>query len=488
MASGFENRFNILQQSPHDFQAIPSAFSPEKPKAKCWVPSRYNVRAVTEDGRMVLWNLFRGSISIFKAQQVPLIKDLLRRKGVEGELEGIVKYMVDRGYLIPDNANEYRQVQVAINQQQFRTDRLELILLASEDCNFRCRYCYESFERGTMRPEVRAGIKNLVQKRLKTLSSLQVSWFGGEPLYGFAAVEDLAPFFVDIAEENDIFYRSNMTTNGYLLTPEVAEKLLAWKITHFQITVDGAAEDHDHSRPTREGQGTFDQVFSNLISLSRRSEDFTVSLRVNFDHDNAPRLMSFVELAEKSFAHDPRIVLNFYPVGRWGGSGDDKLNVCGREDAARIKRELKAEAYRRGLSIGTIKEINFLGAEACYAARPYNFIVGAAGQLMKCTILLDKEDYNVVGNLLEDGSFVLDRDKMALWTEPAFENDARCQRCVVLPVCQGTHCPLVRIEENRSPCCGVRSNSKRGLLELLEFDGKPVKQRVIEGNGGISTK
>src|SRR3712207_7092344 len=32
-------------------------------------------------------------------------------------------------------------------------------LLASEDCNFRCTYCYEDFARGTMQPEVREGIK-----------------------------------------------------------------------------------------------------------------------------------------------------------------------------------------------------------------------------------------------------------------------------------------------------------------------------------------
>ncbi len=479
MASGLESKFNILQQSPHDFQ--PGTPTPPGGGASDrWVPSRYNVRATTEDGRLVLWNSFRGSISVFKPGQAPAIKDLLSQKGTAAEPRGIVKYLIDRGYLIPAAANEYRQVQVAISQQQYRTDRLELILLSSEDCNFRCSYCYERFERGTMRPEVREGVKNLVRKRLKTLSSLQISWFGGEPLYGFAAVEDLAPFFVEIAEENDLFYRSNMTTNGYLLTPEIAAKLLAWKITHFQITVDGAEEDHNRSRPTRDGGESFARVFSNLVALKDRPEEFSVSLRVNFDQDNAPRLARFVDLAEKHLAHDPRFILNFYPVGRWGGTQDDKLNVCGTDDANRIRRELKAEAHRRGLGIGTIKEINYFGAEVCYAARPYNFIIGAEGQVMKCTIVLDKEGYNVVGQLHPDGELVLDDDRMALWTEPAFENDKRCQKCVVLPICQGTHCPLVRLEENRSPCCGARSSAKQALVDLLVFDGKPSQRQVVE--------
>lgn len=478
MAMGLESKLNILQQSPHDFR--PGATTPpaEKPASR-WVPSHYNVRAMTEDGRMVLWNTFRSTITVFKPHQVATVKRLLSQKGTEGEPEGILKYLIDRGYILSAEANEYRQVQVAIGQQQYRTDRLELILLSSEDCNFRCNYCYERFERGTMRPEVRTGIKNLVRKRLKTISSLQISWFGGEPLYGFDAVADLGPFFAETAEEHELYYRSNMTTNGYLLTPEVADKLLDWKITHFQITVDGAEEDHNRSRPTRDGGPSFAQVFSNLVSLQRRDQDFSVSLRVNFDQDNAPRLPEFVELAEKHFANDPRFVLNFYPVGRWGGTKDESLNVCGTDDAGRLRRELKAEAHRRGLSIGTIKEINYLGSEACYAARPYNFIIGAEGQVMKCTIVLDKDGYNVVGSLHEDGELVLSPDKMALWTEPAFENDTRCQKCVVLPICQGTHCPLVRMEENRSPCCGARTSGKQALRDLLVFDGKPVKQRVV---------
>ena len=48
-----------------------------------------------------------------------------------------------------------------------------------------------------MQPWVRTGIKRLVEKRLDGLRTLRISWFGGEPLYGFAAIEDLAPFFVE---------------------------------------------------------------------------------------------------------------------------------------------------------------------------------------------------------------------------------------------------------------------------------------------------
>jgi uncharacterized protein len=111
----------------------------------------------------------------------------------------------------------------------------------------------------------------------------------------------------------------------------------------------------------------------------------------------------------------------------------------------------------------------------CYAARPYNFIVGATGDLMKCTIDLDTQDHNIVGRLLPDGSLELDGDKMALWTEPAFERDAGCQRCHVLPACQGIHCPKIRIDDGKRPCTGARRTAKQ---EMAEFFAS--KQAVLE--------
>ncbi|MFP5284171.1 MAG: radical SAM protein [Thermoanaerobaculia bacterium] len=478
MSLGLNEKFSILQQSPHD-SLPPEHPEPKEGGATTWVPSRYNIRATTEDGRLVLWNTFRGSMSVFQPDQVPQVLPLLSRKGIAAEAEGIVGYLVERGYLIKQGANEYRQVQVAIDQQQFRTDRLELILLASEDCNFRCKYCYEQFARGTMQPEVRTGIKNLVLRRLKRLASLQVSWFGGEPLYGFQAIEDLAPFFLQTAEENDLAYSGGMTTNAYLLTPEVADKLLAWKIRHYQITIDGLPADHDRNRPTRDGQGTFARIFDNLVALGRRDDDFGVTIRINFDQENHPGLPELLERLEKHFSGDTRFGLNFFPIGRWGGPQDADLKVCGKDEVNRVRQELRAEADRRGLKIGTIKGINRIGGEVCYAARPYNLIIGATGKIMKCTIALDTEDYNVVGTLNEDGDLHLGRDKMALWTEPAFEGDTRCQKCVVLPICQGTHCPLIRIVDHKSPCCSVRSSPKRQLLDVVKYDGARARRAIV---------
>ena len=482
MPAGLTSKLNILQRSPHDASPCSNGTSngaSQKPARVRWLPSRYTIRAVSEDGRLVLWNTKSGSMNLFEADQRPQIETLLKRSGVVAERKGLIKYLHQRGYLIREEVDEYQQVELAFGQQHYRTDVLELILLASEDCNFRCEYCYEKFERGTMRPEVRQAVRRLVEKRIGKLNHLHTSWFGGEPLYGFAAIEELAPFFANIAKEHDISHTSHITSNGYLLTSEVSAKLLEWGVGSYQITIDGTPDDHNRTRPTREGGETFHVIFENLKALARHdNNDFVVDIRVNFDQNNHKRLTSFLDLLETEFGNDSRFRLRFRAVGKLGGPNDEDLAICGLKESDRIIREVRAEAKRRGLNISDpLKEASGLGSQVCYAARPFNYIIGADGQVMKCTVDLDAKDRNVVGQLTADGDLELNAN-YALWTEPAFQHDTKCQKCVVLPVCQGISCPQIRFDEGISPCTPLRRTAKYELLSTLanqEEKGRTVQ-------------
>ncbi len=473
---------DLLSRSPHDRQPQGGLVQIGSFAAPRWVPSRYNVWATTEDGRFILWNSQNGALSAFPAGRKAEIVALLRqRSGLRDQGEGLVAYLAERGFLVEQGTDEYRRVQYAYGRDQHRTDTLELILLASEDCNFRCTYCYESFARGTMQPKVRRGVRKLVESRLDGLRTLAISWFGGEPLYGWAAVEELAPFFHDTAREHGLAFASHMTTNGYLLTPETVEKLLAWRIDDFQITLDGPPEEHDRWRPTRDGQGSFDTIFRNLEAMKRRRDDFSVILRVNFSPETHPHLERLLDLLATTFRDDPRFNLSFHAVGRWGGPNDEDFSICVGNEARLVKQQLRQAARERGFEIyGTLKKVRGAGSEVCYAARPYNYLIGADGKVMKCTIVLDGEEYNVVGRLHENGELELDEDKMALWTEPAFERDKQCQKCVILPLCQGIHCPKIRIEEERRPCPDLRMELKHEMRDVLAASDTQARRVQVQ--------
>lgn len=478
-----QSKKNVLIESPLDSSPTTPGnlvhIQPLRKEAQ-WVPSRYNALASNNDGSTIIWNTLSGAINVFKPEQKPILDDFLNNEH-SGELSGLAKYLSDRGFIVAKEVDEYRQYQLAFGEQHYRTDYLELILLASEDCNFRCTYCYEDFPRGTMLPSVRESIKKLLLKRARSLHRLSIGWFGGEPLYGFKAIEDLAPFFMGLASDYSLDYSSHITTNAFLLTPDIAGKLLAWNISRYQITIDGLPEQHNRKRPTREGGETFQTILANLRALKDRRDNYSVRIRVNYDRENLPYIEGLLTLIQGEFGGDERYRVAFHPVGKWGGPNDKELTVCGIHEGFQSKLQLQKSANSKGLNVaGTLRELTGLGSNACYAARPYNFIVGADGKLMKCTVALDKEEHNVVGRLSDDGEFLLDRDKYARWVEPAFEGDAACRNCILLPTCQGVSCPLIRIEDKHRPCTATpKPNLKNELLAMPEMHKKKVHLKRV---------
>ncbi len=434
-----------------------------------WVPSRYNARTVAEDGRLILWNTFTGSISAFPAKDREAVLQRLSPKGLNSPLDKVSEYLSRRGFLVRDSTSELNLFRYRYAQQQWRSDILQFILLSSEDCNFRCVYCYEKFERGTMTPEVRQGVQALTLKRAPYLKEMSVSWFGGEPLYGWEAIEELAPFFKDVTTRFGIRNNQHMTTNAYLLTEERATKLLDWGCRQYQITIDGLPEDHDCKRVGRDGSPTYHVILDNLRSLRDRRESFGVDVRVNYDRDNLPRLGNFLEALSEDFGGDARFTMRFRAVGKWGGARDDELATCGVGEQRTAVQQLQAKAEAGDLQVdGGIRGIAAPGSQVCYAARPFNFIVGATGKLMKCTVALYDVAANIVGQLNPDGTLDLNDEHMSKWVNPHWETDSLCQSCYVLPGCQGAVCPLTRVTQNQRTCSSVKSDLKREMRFTLD--------------------
>jgi len=474
------SRLNILRQSPLD-QASSCPAEPSAPPQDQirWRASRFNVQASAPDGGLVLWNTFCGAMSSFPAAQRDRVRALLTQRPFEAKAAGLAGYLADRGFLVPADLDEYRRFQYRSGQSHYRSDILQLTLLASEDCNFRCVYCYEPFARGTMRPWVRDAVKKLIADRLPSLRRLSISWFGGEPLYGFEALQDLGPYFVKISQEHGIRLTSSITTNGYLLTPETADHLLAWGVNNIQVTIDGLPEDHDRLRPTRTGEATFATIFKNLQAFTERSEEFNMLVRINFDPRSYTAMERFLDLLKSTFRDDPRFKVLIRPVGRWGGDNDSALNVCGEEDARRVTAQLSEALQERGMgSFDDLRKMGRFGAHVCYAARPYHFIVGADGKLMKCTVALDTDERNVVGRLTPEGKLDLDLDRASLWSEPVYAAVEKCRHCVILPLCQGMACPYQRIRGRETHCPPLKRELRSNLLctqKAAEPEGKTIK-------------
>lgn len=467
----------VLQPS-NSGHAVPLVNISGIPLEEAWRPSRFNARTDAPNGDLIVYNSYTGAFSIFPVAMRNTVEELLHKAGFNARSEGLTKYLFDSGFIVKKHVDELDRVRMRHGQETHRRDRLELILLSSEECNFRCIYCYESFARGTMEPWVRDALKRMVVNRLPRLRSLSVGYFGGEPLLGYEAIQDLAPFFLRKTAREDIQFDSGMTTNGYLLTPDRFEQLVRWKVTRYQISLDGAPQDHDAHRPLKAGGGTFATIIENLTNIKKSSHSFFITIRVNFDKTNIPRMEEFLELISP-FKADKRFQLRFYSVGAWGGPNDDSLSTCG-VDSEFERQRMDVMASRAGFSAES-RMPYIQGSNVCYAARPYNLIIGADGKIMKCTVALDTQDYNIVGKLSPDGHAEIDIDKLTRWTKPYFEEDETCKSCFFVPVCQGCSCPVPRIKSGERPCPPEKLEIRNTLVSIYQAKVPVASYDVTRG-------
>ncbi len=290
-------------------------------------------------------------------------------------------------------------------------DSLHLIVLPTEACNFRCTYCYEDFRAARMRPGTVRGIKTLLARRAPGLRRLTISWFGGEPLLALDLIEDVMTRVRELTRSNpEMCVASDATTNGYLLTRPVAERLIDLGVTRYQISFDPPRERHDRLRVRKAGGATFDRIWRNLLALRASTRDFRITIRIHVDRKNAAFIDPFLDDCAAAFGSDTRFEIFIRTLARLGGANDPDLDVLDSTDERPVLEQLRAGARSRGLHTLQLPP----PGSPCYAARANSYVVRADGRLNKCTVSLEHPN-NQVGRILADGTVDVDSAKMGLW-------------------------------------------------------------------------
>lgn len=430
-------------------------------EARRWRLSEYTQVTAGQDGSLILHNSFMGALAKIPPELAgdvqPYVQPAFAKWRIPAQetypqatMDGhaVLRELCMGGFFVPQELDERRRVEEVLHKE--RTYGFHIIALPHEDCNFRCVYCYESFLRGQMKPEVVEGLKKLVEKKAGEVNALTVGWFGGEPCLARDIIYDLSESFMASCERNGIPYRSNMTTNGYFLSEDVVTRLLACKVGHFQVTVDGSQHDHDNVRKLRGGQGTYHKIFANLIAMSHRDDDFSVAIRVNFTPQTVAGIEEFLLDAQAHFAHDERFFLDFHAVGRWGGPNDSTMAVVEEQNAQQTRLGLMRKSTCKGFGVTALRNVLQPHGSTCYAGKESSVVVGSDGRLYKCTVAFEDER-NHVGWLRPDGSLDVEQHKWDMWTKP-HSTSGKCGTCSFSASCQSRACPLAAIEAQEPPC------------------------------------
>lgn len=430
-------------------------------------PSCFNMTVRTEDGGLLVFNSFSTSLLQFEGETAGTASEMLR--GLRPAVGELADLLASQGVLVAAGSRE-REAARYLHELPFSSDEhFALMLMPHENCNFRCKYCYEDFEKGKMKPEVVDGVVQLLRKKIPNLRTLSIGWFGGEPLLALDVIEHIATCARQICAEHGVAYSSEMTTNGFLLDSDRLARCIGSGITRYQITLDGPAITHNTTRIRVNGGGTFDRILASLRNMRDHAHGFHVVIRVNFGPASLAHMRDFIGFLGREFGNDPRFSMRFRPIGRWRGDDDDhQLPTCNHDDSELQEINLMSMALNAGFGLQTWAEGMKPFGSACYAANPQHYVIGSDGMVYKCTVAF-RDPRNHVGRIDAHGELNLRDDLVRLWTHSGEESDSGCRSCSFRPACQGNLCPLERLDKRDKRCPTTKTHIET-ILPLLAYD------------------
>jgi uncharacterized protein len=337
-----------------------------------------------------------------------------------------------------------------------------LTIVTSLGCNFDCPYCFQVKPRAILDDETLGLLVEVLEEQLPNLRQFHVTWFGGEPLLATDRIDELSGAFTERCDAAGVAYSASIVTNGYLLTPSVAQRLHEARVGDAQITLDGPAETHDLMRPLRNGRGTFDVILDNVVACA---DLIPISIRVNLDTANSGKYEGLLDqLVERGLAgrigvYPGRIVA--YDEGI-GAPSETYRAACFTLPAfAEIEREFLAAARERGLASTQLpKPVR----TPCTATNVNDLVVGASGELYKCWDSVGNE-HEVIGHLR---SWRDQNDRVLKWLRYDPFADEACRSCIALPTCMGGCAHNQMTDPGDSKCSTFRLTHRRQVEEYVE--------------------
>lgn len=297
------------------------------------------------------------------------------------------------------------EIRYAIESYYAPMDRmLHIVIMVTEQCNFRCKYCYEEFKVGKMEEEDLKIIVNFIDNQLnnKNFEVLHVAWFGGEPTLEKNMINKYGTIIQKVAEKYNVCYCSSMTTNGYLLSSSDFEKFLSIGITTYQITLDGFV--HDNLRVLSTGAKTMNTIINNLKEIKNNNiDEFQIIIRHNILNEDKDLL--WYDYLKGLFGNDNRFLIDVHKISNYSDNASG-LNLI-LDSSDEILEFHRSYIKKIGLQLMERKDSI---SKLCYALYPYNYTFRPNKKIVKCTVELENEN-NRIGEI-KGNKIVLDKAKI----------------------------------------------------------------------------
>ena len=432
--------------------------------------SKYNHCITNKHGELLIYNSYSNSFVKIRGDKNKRIQEsILNLAKVSDFTKKENDKLREYGIIVPCDENETVKLKIRY-QEIVNNGCLAFIILPTEQCNYRCRYCNEPFKKSGMTKELQDGLIKYIRSNIHKYNRLDVAWFGGEPLLAADDIEYMTKGFLEICRAYRIPYTANITTNGYMLTSEMVKRMLKCHVTSYQVTVDGLEGTHNFQKPLAGGGDTYQTVLHNLQDIRDyiKTKMIRIIIRTNITKDIYNQFDQYLDFYQKEFGQDERFSFFFRPAMDWGGEAVKGISNQLVDD------KIIDEVYKKIIATEKLKRFDshrgFFtpGGTTCAAAKLNFFTLEPDGKVHKCSQIFDDDFDTCIGRLTEDGNLVIDEAKHAKWLLERTSCDNL--DCYFGGNCLSEFCPKLRIKGDLRKNCPHEMKNIDLVMQLLDLD------------------
>ena len=423
--------------------------------------SKYNIELESDtEGNEDEVTIFNTYTSKYVTLDKEVVEDLKCETDIsEGDFPD---YLIPLGIFVPSTLDETSLVLSKMHKCAHEQNQLNFVIQLSLRCNYRCFYCYQkdslcnkdmSFE--TMN-EV---IAFIIQKceEYTSLELLQIQWYGGEPLLAADNLFYINSKIKEYVLNRGIKYRTNITTNGSLLTKDVVDRLVTDANCYgAMISIDALAENYSKIKGCKE------ENFYNVIENIRYAQNkMEIVIRLNICNE--------IEITKEIIHYLANEHLNvkcaYYHIWDTSMTPQDYQASFGRfvELSKELERYIDDNNYRYLFS-HSVKDTNF--CLACDANATWTYAIDVDGNLYRCVEKITEHKYSI-GNVKEG---VTNHPMNDLFIENKLYSE--CESCEYMAICKGK-CTMERLVEQKGVNCeAMKTLLYRRLKRYVEKSSK----------------
>lgn len=418
-------------------------------------PSKFNIIFDHEDKLYMANTLTKSILQINKD-----IKEVIENNQISKLCTEEQKVLLKNGFAINEDIDEIGLLRYRANKIKNSKEEMEFVIAPTLACNFKCSYCFESARNGFMEENIQKKVLDFIFDKSNTEDNkkIHIIWFGGEPLLYPNIVNMMNREIYNYCQNKKKEFKSDIITNGYLLTKDLVFDLIESHIDHLQITIDGCKKHHDQRRILKNGLGTYDTIYENLKLLKDTPIDVTI--RMNIDKNNLNDINRLE--TEINRLGNPNIHCSPAIVEISEKHLDDIKGNC-FSDQSSLEGYYGNPQISKYFISDKISDYS-LRLFFCEAEHAHSFAIDELGNVYKCwnSLGVEKEIYCTVCDYTENPAVL----SIYFARDPFTEFD--CIECPYIPICAGGCIKQKMLHNNKNFCAESKFNFLKSAKKEID--------------------